>query len=294
MKLPFSLQMERRTEETPRWLPVVTSLGAVVLAFLFSAVVLAVMGADPWRIYQYFFKAAFGSWGALSDVIVKATPLLLIGLGCSLAFRMHLWNIGAEGQFYIGAFMASLVVLVPLVPLDTTPKAVVLALMALLGMIGGALYGFIPGVLKAKFQINEVARIFRIQTHMVGDLEKSSFSNIEQQSLEFVMYTLDPWVVRWEQEIQRALFSESEKRQYFVKFNVDGLLRGDYGSRMNGYAVGRQNGWLSANDIRELEDMNRVPVELGGDLYLINGNMTKLADAGLFAKNNINQKEGSK
>lgn len=156
MKLPFSLQMERRTEETPRWLPVVTSLGAVVLAFLFSAVVLAVMGADPWRIYQYFFKAAFGSWGALSDVIVKATPLLLIGLGCSLAFRMHLWNIGAEGQFYIGAFMASLVVLVPLVPLDTTPKGVVLALMALLGMIGGALYGFIPGVLKAKFQINEV------------------------------------------------------------------------------------------------------------------------------------------
>ena len=145
-----------------------------------------------------------------------------------------------------------------------------------------------------KFQINEVARIFRIPPHMVGDLEKSSFSNIEQQSLEFVMYTLDPWVVRWEQEIQRALFSESEKRQYFVKFNVDGLLRGDYGSRMNGYAVGRQNGWLSANDIRELEDMNRVPVEHGGDLYLINGNMTKLADAGIFAKNNINQKEGSK
>ena len=145
-----------------------------------------------------------------------------------------------------------------------------------------------------KFQINEIARIFRIPPHMVGDLEKSSFSNIEQQSLEFVMYTLDPWVVRWEQAIQRALFSESEKRQYFVKFNVDGLLRGNYESRMNGYAVGRQNGWLSANDIRELENMNRVSAELGGDLYLINGNMTKLADAGLFAKNNINQKEGSK
>ena len=145
-----------------------------------------------------------------------------------------------------------------------------------------------------KFQINEIARIFRIPPHMVGDLEKSSFSNIEQQSLEFVMYTLDPWVVRWEQAVQRALFSESEKRKYFVKFNVDGLLRGDYGSRMNGYAVGRQNGWLSANDIRELENMNRVPAELGGDLYLINGNMTKLADAGIFAKNNTNQKEGSK
>ena len=145
-----------------------------------------------------------------------------------------------------------------------------------------------------KFQINEIARIFRIPPHMIGDLEKSSFSNIEQQSLEFVMYTLDPWVVRWEEAIQRALFSESEKRQYFVKFNVDGLLRGDYQSRMNGYAVGRQNGWLSSNDIRELENLNRIPTELGGDLYLINGNMTKLADAGAFAKNNRAGMEGSK
>ena len=138
-----------------------------------------------------------------------------------------------------------------------------------------------------KFQIDEIARIFRIPPHMIGDLEKSSFSNIEQQSLEFVMYTLDPWVVRWEQAIQRALFTENEKRQYFVKFNVDGLLRGDYQSRMNGYAVGRQNGWLSANDIRELENLNRIPEDLGGDLYLINGNMTKLKDAGAFANNKI-------
>ena len=143
-----------------------------------------------------------------------------------------------------------------------------------------------------KFQINEIARIFRIPPHMIGDLEKSSFSNIEQQSLEFVMYTLDPWVVRWEQSIKRVLFSEDEKREYFVKFNVDGLLRGDYQSRMNGYAVGRQNGWLSSNDIRELENMNRISEELGGDLYLINGNMTKLADAGAFANKNKNEMEG--
>lgn len=118
---------------------------------------------------------------------------------------------------------------------------------------------------------------------MIGDLEKSSFSNIEQQSLEFVIYILDPWVVRWEQSIQKALLLPTEKKEYFVKFNVDGLLRGDYQSRMNGYAVGRQNGWLSSNDIRELENLNRIPEELGGDLYLINGNMTKLADAGAFA-----------
>ncbi len=134
-----------------------------------------------------------------------------------------------------------------------------------------------------KFQINEIARIFRVPPHMVGDLEKSSFSNIEQQSLEFVKYTLDPWVVRWEQAIHRALFSPEEKKRLFARFNLDGLLRGDYQSRMAGYAVGRQNGWMSANDIRELENLDRIPAEMGGDLFLINGNMTKLEDAGIFA-----------
>ena len=134
-----------------------------------------------------------------------------------------------------------------------------------------------------KFQINEIARIFRVPPHMVGDLEKSSFSNIEQQSLEFVKYTLEPWLVRWEQSIQRTLFSPEEKKRYFAKFNVEGLLRGDYASRMSGYATARQNGWMSANDIRELENMDRIPAEDGGDLYLINGNMLPLGNAGAFA-----------
>ncbi|MEA4822150.1 MAG: phage portal protein [Erysipelotrichales bacterium] len=134
-----------------------------------------------------------------------------------------------------------------------------------------------------KFQINEIARIFRVPPHMLADLEKSSFSNIEQQSLEFVKYTLDPWCIRWEQSMSRVLLSESEKPQEFIKFNVDGLLRGDYASRMTGYATARQNGWMSANDIRELENLDRIPAELGGDLYLINGAMTKLEDAGAFA-----------
>lgn len=133
-----------------------------------------------------------------------------------------------------------------------------------------------------KFQINEIARLYRIPPHMVGDLEKSSFSNIEQQSLEFVKYTLDPWVIRWEQAMQRSLLLPKEKQEFFIRLNVDGLLRGDYQSRMNGYSVARQNGWLSANDIREMEDMNPIPDEEGGNLYLINGNMTKLKDAGLF------------
>lgn len=118
---------------------------------------------------------------------------------------------------------------------------------------------------------------------MVGDLEKSSFSNIEQQSLEFVKYTLDPWVNRWEQSMRRLLLSEDEKGKLFIKFNLDGLLRGDYQSRMQGYSIGRQNGWLSANDIRELEELDLIPDEEGGNLYLINGAMTKLKDAGAFA-----------
>ena len=142
-----------------------------------------------------------------------------------------------------------------------------------------------------KFQIDEIARIFRIPPHMVGDLDKSSFSNIEQQSLEFVTYTLAPWLCRWEQSLVRSLLSKEEKKGMFVKFNVDGLLRGDYESRMQGYATARQNGWMSANDIRELENLDRIPVEEGGDLYLVNGNMTKLKDAGIFAADGKEQDE---
>ena len=144
-----------------------------------------------------------------------------------------------------------------------------------------------------KFQINEIARIFRVPPHMVGDLEKSSFSNIEQQSLEFVKYTLDPWVVRWEQSLSRSLLSEDEKKQYLFKFNLEGLLRGDYQSRMNGYAIARQNGWMSANDIRELEDLDKLSPEQGGDLYLVNGNMLPLEKAGAYADKN-NEKETDK
>ncbi len=134
-----------------------------------------------------------------------------------------------------------------------------------------------------KFQINEIARIFRVPPHMVGDLEKSSFSNIEQQSLEFVKYTLDPWVIRWEQALSRALLASDEKHTHFFRFNVEGLLRGDYQSRMGGYATARQNGWMSANDIRTLEDMDLITDEDGGNLYLINGNMLPLSRAGAFA-----------
>ena len=135
-----------------------------------------------------------------------------------------------------------------------------------------------------KFQIDEIARLYRVPPHMIGDLEKSSFNNIEQQSLEYVKYTLNPWVVRWEQSLQKALLTPVEQKRYFIKLNVDGLMRGDYQRRMAGYTVGRQNGWFSANDIREMENMNPIPEEEGGNLYLINGNLCKLKDAEIFSK----------
>ena len=131
-----------------------------------------------------------------------------------------------------------------------------------------------------KFQLDEIARIFRVPPHMIGDLEHATFSNIEEQSLEFVKYTLDPWLTRWEQGMGRALLLPEEKSRYFVKFNVDGLLRGDYESRMNGYSVGIQNGFMCPNDVRELENMDMIPDEKGGNTYMVNGNMMPLDRAG--------------
>src|SRR5574344_2277881 len=142
-----------------------------------------------------------------------------------------------------------------------------------------------------KFQIDESARILRVPPHMVGDLEKSSFSNIEQQSLEFVKYTLDPWVVRWEQSLSRALLSETEKKSYFFKFNLEGLLRGDYQSRMQGYSIGIQNGFMCPNDVRELENLDLIPDELGGNKYMVNGNMVDLKNVGAAYTGNQNKVE---
>lgn len=124
-----------------------------------------------------------------------------------------------------------------------------------------------------KYQLNEICRIFRVPPHLIGDLERSTFSNIEHQSIEFVTHTIRPWLVRWEQAIYKCLLNATERKLYFAKFNVDGLLRGDFANRMKGYATARQNGWMSINDIRKLEDMNPISIEQGGDDYLVNGNM---------------------
>ena len=119
-----------------------------------------------------------------------------------------------------------------------------------------------------KFQIADIARIFRVPPHMVGDLSHATFSNIEQQSIEFVQHTMLPWIARWEQELNRKILFNDP--QYFAKLNIAGLMRGDMSSRFSAYAIGRQWGWLSANDIRELEDQSPVP---GGDVYLTPLNM---------------------
>jgi HK97 family phage portal protein len=139
-----------------------------------------------------------------------------------------------------------------------------------------------------KFQTEEICRIFRVPPHLVANLDKATFSNIEHQSISFVVHTIRPWLVRLEQGMNKALLSPSEKGQYFVGFVVDGLLRGDYTSRMQGYAIGIQNGFLSPNDVRTLENMNTIE---HGDIYAMNGNMLKLEDVGAYA--NTNRKEAS-
>lgn len=129
-----------------------------------------------------------------------------------------------------------------------------------------------------RFQVVEIARLFRIPPHMLADLERATFSNIEHQSLEFVIHTIRPWLVRWEQQIARSLLTATERKTYFAEFLVDGLLRGDIESRYRAYATARQWGWLSANDVRRLENMN--PIE-GGDTYLVPLNMVPAGQAGL-------------
>ena len=132
-----------------------------------------------------------------------------------------------------------------------------------------------------KFQVEEICRIYRVPPHLIGDLSRSTFANIEHQSIDFATHTIRPWLVRIEQAMNRALFSENEKGRFYVQFNIDGLMRGDYKSRMEGYAIARQNGWMSANDIRALENMNPIPDEEGGNTYLCNGNLIPVGLAGI-------------
>ncbi len=152
---PYKIKIEPRLENPPKWFSPLLSLVAVVIALLIGALVIKIGGGSPWKAYTHIARYSFGSIGVLSDTMVKATPLILVGLACSLAFRMRLWNIGAEGQFFLGAWGASLIVLAPVLPEDY-PQWLFIITMLISGFLFGALWGFIPGLLKAKFNVNEI------------------------------------------------------------------------------------------------------------------------------------------
>ena len=125
-----------------------------------------------------------------------------------------------------------------------------------------------------------LCRMFQVPPHLVQDLKRSTFNNIEHQGISFVQYSLMPWLIRIEKGIVKDLLIEEEQDTYFPKFNVDGLMRGDYKSRMDAYAIGVGNGFFSPNDVRRLENMDLIPHDEGGDDYYLNGSYNKLKDAG--------------
>jgi ABC-type uncharacterized transport system permease subunit len=166
----------------PRWLSPLATLVAVAVALVISGIIIAAVGGDPIKSYLHIVNAAFGSVGVLSDTLVKAIPLILTGLACALAFRMRLWNIGAEGQFLLGAWGASAVVLAPLLPAGT-PAVILIPAMMLAGAAAGALWGLIPGVLRAILGVNEIittlmlnyVALFWIQFWVFGPWSQGGF-----------------------------------------------------------------------------------------------------------------------
>ena len=151
----WRIKLEPRLDEPSAWFPAAVSFGAIVVALILGGIIIALVGGNPFLSYIHIARASFGDIGVLSDTIVKATPIILAALACSIAFRMKLWNIGAEGQFIMGAFGASAVVLAPIVPAEAS-RWLFIPVMAMAGMAAGAIWGFIPGYLKAKFNVNEI------------------------------------------------------------------------------------------------------------------------------------------
>lgn len=177
----MTIRLEPRMTAS-RWLSPALTIAALVVSLVISGAIIAAVGGDPVASYLHILSTSFGSIGALSDTLVKATPLILTGLACALAFRMRLWNIGAEGQFLLGAWGASAVVLFPLVPAGT-PGIVLIPLMMVAGMLAGGLWGLIPGVLRARLGVNEIIvtlmlnyiALFWIQFWVFGPWSESGF-----------------------------------------------------------------------------------------------------------------------
>ncbi len=151
----YRIKIEPRLDEPSAWFPAAVSLGAIFIALILGGILISVAGGNPIASYMHIARASFGDIGVLSDTIVKATPIILTALACSIAFRMKLWNIGAEGQFIMGAFGASAIVLAPVLPAEAS-RWLFIPIMAMAGMAAGAIWGFIPGYLKAKFNVNEI------------------------------------------------------------------------------------------------------------------------------------------
>lgn len=151
----YRIKIEPRIEEPPKWFPAAVSFGAFVVALIIGGILISFAGGNPFASYAHIARASFGNIGVLSDTIVKATPIMLTALACSVAFRMKLWNIGAEGQFIMGAWGASAVVLAPMLAPES-PRWLFLPVMAVAGLSMGAAWGFIPGYLKAKLNVNEI------------------------------------------------------------------------------------------------------------------------------------------
>jgi len=177
----MTLRLEPRID-APRWFTALMTLAALAFAFVLSGFIIWLIGGDPLRSFGHIVVAAFGSVGVISDTLVKATPLILTGLACSLAFRMRLWNIGAEGQFLLGAWGASAIVLAPVLPAGT-PAIVVIPVMMLAGALAGGLWGFIPGVLRARLGVNEIittlmlnyVALFWVQFWVFGPWSRGGF-----------------------------------------------------------------------------------------------------------------------
>jgi len=151
----WRIKLEPRLDEPSAWYPAAVSLGAIVVALILGGIIISIVGGNPFLSYVHIARASFGDVGVLSDTIVKATPIILAALACSIAFRMKLWNIGAEGQFIMGAFGASAIVLAPVLPPEAS-RWLFIPVMAIAGMAAGAIWGFIPGYLKGKFNVNEI------------------------------------------------------------------------------------------------------------------------------------------
>jgi general nucleoside transport system permease protein len=194
--LPYQIKIEPRLHVVSKRYTLFVTLAAVVFALILGALILLIVGGNPIMAYAHIANASFGSIGVFSDTLVKAIPLILVGVACALAFQMRLWNIGAEGQFYMGAFGASMIVLLPVLP-ETAPKWLFIVVMILSGITFGALWGFIPGYLKAKFNVNEVISTLMLNYIAIAWNNYFIFSVWSEGGFQMSpMFTKNAWLPR--------------------------------------------------------------------------------------------------